>query len=525
MIRRHASILGLTVLAFVSLLPPAALAQGTSGKGHSYAFLVACSDYNKNELKPLPFTINDIEEFRKVLLESGFEADSITMLHDRQTDRLLLSEKAKILKALRLQLNGLNPEDTLVVALSGHGVHFKGDKVGYFCPVDAKLGDRTTLMPMDGEGGLFELLKACKARRKLLLVNACRNDPAGGLAQAAKKVNLDDEDKDEVPEGIAALYSCQEGDKSYYDPDRKMGLFFYHLCNAWRGDYQDEARPLTVEDLFEQVTRETKKDADRNFGAPQVPVTKRAYAGEWKLDQGNTAVRAALRKGKLLLEKYEYGEAKAALSEAVQLNPREARAYCWRGLARTYREEYDEALADAKEAVKLAPQEALGHAVLAGAHNGRKEYDLAITASDRAIQLDSKLALAFNARGWAYSGKKEYDRAIEDCTTAIKLDSKLALAYYSRASAYILKKEYDQGIEDCTMASKLNPKFALAYNNRGYAYFLKQKYDRTIEDCTTAIKHDPKCARAYWNRAAAYQALGQMAQAEEDSQKARELEK
>ena len=54
-----------------------------------------------------------------------------------------------------------------VVALSGHGVHFKGDRVGYFCPVDAKLTDKGTLIPMEGEGGLFDLLKACPARRKL----------------------------------------------------------------------------------------------------------------------------------------------------------------------------------------------------------------------------------------------------------------------------------------------------------------------------------------------------------------------
>src|SRR5262249_44707576 len=151
--------------------------------------------------------------------------------------RRYFSEKAKILKELNLLLSGLREEDTLVVALSGNGVHFKGERTGYFCPVDARLNDRTTLIPMEGEDGLFERLKGCKAKRKLLIVNACRSDPAAGLDLAARRLDLDDTDQDQVPEGIAAIYSCQSGQKSYYDPDRKRGIFFDHVIRAWQGEY------------------------------------------------------------------------------------------------------------------------------------------------------------------------------------------------------------------------------------------------------------------------------------------------
>jgi formylglycine-generating enzyme required for sulfatase activity len=266
----------LRLVGVLLVLPLAvALVPAQTGKnGTQYAFLVGCSGYDKAELRPLPYTVNDVEDFKKALLATGFEEENVKVLHDKRPERRYQSERAKILRELGLMLDGVRAEDTVVVALSGHGVHFKGDKTGYFCPVDAKLSDKATLIPMEGEGGLFDLLKGCKARRKLLIVNACRNDPAIDLAQAARKVNLDDADTDQVPEGIAAIYSCREGQKSYFDPDRKRGIFFDHVIRAWQGG-------VKLEDFFERVVAKTKADVDRTLGEAQVPVVRREYQGEW----------------------------------------------------------------------------------------------------------------------------------------------------------------------------------------------------------------------------------------------------
>jgi len=288
----------LVAVASILAAPVSASAQD----GTSYAFLVGCSSYDRTQLRPLPSPINDVEEFKKALLGTGFEADHIKMLHDKQGDRRFLSEKAKILKELALLLEGIRPNDTLVVALSGHGVHFKGDRTGYFCPVDAKLNDKNTLIAMEGPGGLFDLLKNCKARRKLLIVNACRNDPSSDLAQAANKVNLDDEDGDQVPEGIAAIYSCKQGQKSYYDDRRNLGIFFDHVIRSWKGEYLRGDNELTLESFFDQVITKTKTDVDKTLGESQIPVVRREYTGgAWllsetrKLPPGEMAFRQGFR--------------------------------------------------------------------------------------------------------------------------------------------------------------------------------------------------------------------------------------
>jgi formylglycine-generating enzyme required for sulfatase activity len=128
---------------------------------------------------------------------------------------------------------------------------------------------------------MYEQLEKCKAGRKLLIANACRNDPISGSSLAGDKIKLVDDYPENVPKGIAALFSCEAGQKSYFDADRKRSLFFIHLTEAWRGNYQPGDGPLTLESVFETTRAKTKADANKTFGEKQYPVVRRQYEGEW----------------------------------------------------------------------------------------------------------------------------------------------------------------------------------------------------------------------------------------------------
>ena len=75
----------------------------------------------------------------------------------------------------------LGEEDSLLVALAGHGVQFRGESESYFCPADARLADRKTLIPL---GEVYKELEASGAGMKVLLVDACRNDPQSDNSRA-----------------------------------------------------------------------------------------------------------------------------------------------------------------------------------------------------------------------------------------------------------------------------------------------------------------------------------------------------
>jgi formylglycine-generating enzyme required for sulfatase activity len=294
----------LPLIALVSIIPLLNLIaqpqNPTKPKGTNYAFLVACGEYDINELRKLPFAMKETEEFHQVLIATGYEEKNIKFLHDGQAGekgegRRYLPEKKKIVAEFELLMSRVTSDDTVLVLLNGHGVHFRGDKTGYFCPVDAKLGDKETLWAMDGPGSMFDKLKDCKAKRKLLLVNACRNDPASDRSLSGDKIKLDDEDKDEVPEGIAAFYSCKPGQKSYYyDPTnsktkgRERSLFMHHLIESW-----GKGGKVTIEEVFKSVRDNAAADADALFGRTQTPVVRREFKGEgeWVIARDLGSVR------------------------------------------------------------------------------------------------------------------------------------------------------------------------------------------------------------------------------------------
>lgn len=274
----------LVACVVLGLLTAAAAQGGT--RGTQYALLISVSKYARtDQWRPLKYAIDEMEDFRAVLTKTGFSADNIVFLHDRQTEEKLRPSGGNIVKKLDLLLNEIGPDDTFLVAFNGHGVQYGGDMTGYFAPVNADLNDKKTLVAMDAKDGVYARLEQCKARKKLLIVNACRNDPTVDFTFAAQKYDLVDREDRDPPRGIAALYSCKPGQKSFeYPPDqnRKRSFFYHHLIEAWQGKYADDA-PVSLEHVFDQVVRKTAADARNIFSEAQTPWPRRRYEGEWLL--------------------------------------------------------------------------------------------------------------------------------------------------------------------------------------------------------------------------------------------------
>jgi formylglycine-generating enzyme required for sulfatase activity len=276
------------VLASVVAIGPLRLttsrAQAAERQGRAYAFLVACQGYDKKELRPLRFAQNDMTAFAKALIDSGYDKDRMVLMHDGQ-ERRYLPEAAKIKEELTLILDELGPSDTLIVAFSGHGVQHKGDKRVYFCPLDARLEGKTNMIAMDW---LYGQMKKCKARLKLLLVDACRNDPRSALGKGRAEVELANLGlAEEPPKGVMAVFSCSEGQESFEDPDLKHGIFFHHVLKGWNGAAANKQGKVTLGELIEYVEESTPKYARLHLKARQKPEHQGEGSGIWVLTQGN----------------------------------------------------------------------------------------------------------------------------------------------------------------------------------------------------------------------------------------------
>ena len=256
----------------------------------------------------------------------------------------------------------------------------------------------------------------------------------------------------------------------------------------------------------------------------------------------------------------QYDAAFAAYNEAIQLNPKSAKAYNGRGLVYSdtkqygkaiedynraiaiaagtdytspyvnrglvYNDngEYDRAIADYNRAIAIDPNDSSAYNNRGIAYDYKGQYDRAITDFNRAIEIDPNNSFAYNNRGYAYAYKGQYDHAIEDYNRAITIDPNNVEAYNNRGVAYDYKGQYDRAIEDYNRAIAIDPNNAAAYNNRGGIYADKEQYDLAIAYYSRALELDPRLVPAYFNRGAAYYITGQYRNAAEDFRRALKLD-
>ncbi len=210
-----------SAMLMLSLALPAAPPADAAPNGERYALLVGVQKYSEaKELRPLPYSERDVTELAQVLRDSGYKADNVVLMTQTAAndDPRYTPMKKRILKELRLLLADRREDDTVMLAFAGHGVHFSDDKNSYFCPADAELQNRETLLSL---AEVYAELEQCKAGVKVLLVDACRNDPFKDNTRAAK-MDLESVTRPEVPEppkGVAAFFSCSEKEKAFEDED------------------------------------------------------------------------------------------------------------------------------------------------------------------------------------------------------------------------------------------------------------------------------------------------------------------
>lgn len=203
--------------------------------GERYALLIGVRGYDKTSgLQPLQYTERDITELGQVLLQYGYRRENVIMMTDTEgaRDPKFLPESRKIDTQLKAVLRDRGKADQVMIAFSGHGLQFKNDKDSYFCPLDAQVEDRKTLVSM---GKLYSQLEECRAGFKILLCDACRDDPMIGTSRGMAEILGLFRDDLPPPGGVAVFYACSPGEFAREDPDLAHGVFFNFIIEGLRG--------------------------------------------------------------------------------------------------------------------------------------------------------------------------------------------------------------------------------------------------------------------------------------------------
>jgi formylglycine-generating enzyme required for sulfatase activity len=243
--------------------------------GRKVAMLVGVRHYSHSKLKDLDWTENDAAELADVLRAAGFHVVLLTDAAGAR-DAKLAPTAANVRRELAAALDGLTKDDTVLVALAGHGLQPAGAKDSYFCPADANPFDAKTLLSLTT---LYQQLDESGVGVKLLFVDACRDDPSAGRGMRG----IDGDRAPRPPKGVAALFSCSAGEISHETAKLKHGVFFHFVLQGLKGGAVNEDGEVTWARLSEyvcrKVTREMPEELARD-GAKQHPNVIADLSGE-----------------------------------------------------------------------------------------------------------------------------------------------------------------------------------------------------------------------------------------------------
>ncbi len=259
---------------------------GTAGSTASvsgrWALLIGVDDYHW--ARKLEYCGADMRALRERLVASGFPDGHVYLLHDKADENKYRPMKSSVEEHLRLVLGLVEPNDLVLVAFSGHGVHLDGKS--YLCPADAKLEEPASLVSVDL---VYELLQKSRAAMKLLLVDACRNDPrpkgersltpSDGTRQFAAAM-------ENPPQGILLLTSCAPDEIAHEDKDFGHGVFMHYLLQGLRGeaDANHNGR-VSLMELYLYANDQTKSYVAKKYFGSQRPALKGQIDDDFDLSQ------------------------------------------------------------------------------------------------------------------------------------------------------------------------------------------------------------------------------------------------
>ncbi|MEI6233889.1 MAG: SUMF1/EgtB/PvdO family nonheme iron enzyme [Planctomycetota bacterium] len=242
--------------------------------GRKYALLIGVQRYDGSDLGNLKFCENDVDELAAVLKGPAYNYNRVTLL--TRTEALKNIDRDDILPTaenIRAHLKGVLSDrkayDTVLVAFAGHGIQLKLDGKMYFCPAKCNLNKRESLICIDE---IYAELGKTKANSKILLVDACRDDPLSKRGTDERINSLTMPLIPDPPGGTVAMFSCCKGQSARENEKYKHGYLFKYLIDGMNGNPQvknPRSGEVTWLKLAGFVAEEVKDQVKEDYG-PEV---------------------------------------------------------------------------------------------------------------------------------------------------------------------------------------------------------------------------------------------------------------
>jgi len=218
-----------------------------------WAVLIGINSYHES-LGRLKYSVNGCRRLAEVLTtgDDAFQLDHVLVLADDEPAERRPTY-ANIHSWLASWLAQPDEDDTVLVFFAGDGREMDGKC--YLVPADATLQTmHVTGIPVPY---VQELLNRCKARQKVLILNACHS----GAGRDASAMAAPMMETLSAGKGIYTITSCDVGELSHEWDEKKQGVFSYYLAEALSGSCPPDGRAyVTADAVYECVFDRVHED-------------------------------------------------------------------------------------------------------------------------------------------------------------------------------------------------------------------------------------------------------------------------
>ncbi|MCY7323671.1 MAG: caspase family protein [Phormidesmis sp. CAN_BIN36] len=239
-----------------------------TGQAKLWILLVGVNHYQDSHLPSLQYPALDCQGLADALTEATqeFPQREICIHHDFGVN---VPQLASVRQTLQQMVTDAQPQDTVLVYFSGHGVLDDRTQQAVLCLADTQK-DRL-LETGFAVAELLNLLGQCAARQQVIWLDACHS---GGMTlrsargqsilsnPTAQMMNVLGQ-RAAQSQGFYALLSCDRAQQSWEFPELGHGVFTYFLMRGLRGEAADAQGTIEADGLYKYVYHQTLQYIDK----------------------------------------------------------------------------------------------------------------------------------------------------------------------------------------------------------------------------------------------------------------------
>ena len=486
--------------------------SGVKSQPRRLALLIGVSSYQNPGFGDLPGAEPDIEGLARALEQAGMPSKAVVCLTNRSgaRDPRRLPTAANIRKQLQRLASELKPDDSVWIALAGHGFQSTANDYS-FCPNDADLSDPKSFI---GIQEVYDVLRRSPSGFKLLLVDACREEVASDQTPAGPSQGL--QNIPEPPAATAAFFSCAPGQLAYerVDGQATHGVFFHAVIRGLQGEAARADGLLTLPDLERFVKKDVQAYVEKNYAAAQHPTLRNNTLGLEPLFD-NLLVERQLKQVVDLWDRQRRETAYTQLHELLRQSPDAAAVLAQhsRMLADDYEDSGDKPLLEqaqlvAERAVSLAPTRAAPLLARANVRRVQEDYTGMLADCELAVQAEPNDKRPYVFRALAHRMLENNEQMLADADHANSIPQFCPLAESLIAGFYFWAEKMDAGFRVLDDAILVAPDVPMLHFMKGYGLDQVGDHDQAILAYTAALRLDAEDDEVLLRRAVSLARVG-----------------